>query len=289
MNELINLREAAIGLLAGVREGEVLNAAPYAGPARPGPELAAELKQAVNGLRAAAISADGSRVDYGSLRASAAYARYRTELTSQLRGLDLASLGSREERLAFWINLYNALVIDGVIALGVRRSVREQLAGLAFFRRAAYTVGGLRFSCEDIENGILRANAGNPFIPGPQFGQGDPRLPWALAAIDPRIHCALNCASRSCPPVGVYAAKQIDSQLDLAARSFVSADTEVDPRSATLTVSAIYSWYSGDFGGPEGAVRFVRQHLPDDQRRAWLSSGTPINMVHRAYDWALNV
>jgi hypothetical protein len=288
MNELINLREAAIRLLTGAGPSEVLNDAPYAGPLRPGPELAAELRQAVNELRAAAFSADGSRADYGRLRASAAYARYRSELTPQLRGIDLASLRSREERLSFWINLYNALVIDGVIALGVRRSVSERLAGLTFFRRAAYNVGGLRFSCDDIESGILRANAGNPFIPGPQFSQGDPRLAWAFARTDPRIHCALNCASRSCPPIGVYTAERIDAQLDLASRSFVDADSEVDPRSATLTVSAIYSWYRGDFGGPEGVVRFVRQHLPDDERRAWLSSGAPINLVHRAYDWALN-
>ena len=289
MNELINLREAALRLLTGARAGEVLNDAPYDGPLRPGSELAAELKRAVNGFQHEAFANDGSRVDYQRLRASEAYLRYRRELTPQLRQLDLASLSSREERLAFWINLYNALVIDGVIAFEVKRSVSEQLAGLTFFRHAAYNVGGQRYSCDDIESGILRANAGNPFIPGPQFSQGDPRLRWLIAPSEPRIHCALNCASRSCPPIGVYAAEEIDAQLTLAARNFVNADTEVDQRTSTLTISAIYDWYKVDFGGPEGVVRFVRQHLPNDERRAWLSSGASINLVHRAYDWALNV
>src|SRR5262249_33790817 len=144
--------------------------------------------------------------------------------------LDLATLSSRDARLAFWINVYNALVIDAVIAFHVRRSVTEGRLGLlAFFRRAAYVVGGYRLNCDDIEHGILRGNRGRPFVPGPQFGPADPRRALVVRPPDARVHFALNCASRSCPAIRAYDAEQIDRQLDLAARSFVAVDAKVEP------------------------------------------------------------
>jgi hypothetical protein len=289
MNELINVREAAIRLLTGARAGEVLNDTRYNGPLLGCTELVASIKRAVNEFKQEAFAADGRQVDYGRLKASAAYQTYRRELTPQLRRLDLSSLETREQQLAFWINLYNALVIDAVITFEVRKSVTERMAGLAFFRWAAYEVGGQRYSCDDIESGILRNNAGNPFIFGPQFRAGDPRLRWLVKPLDPRIHFALNCASRSCPPIGVYAAPHIDAQLDMATRNFVHADTEIDKATNTLTVSSIYNWYKDDFGGSEGTVRFVQQYLPDDERRSWLASGPELHLVHRHYDWALNM
>jgi hypothetical protein len=289
MNELINVREAAIRLLTGAKAGEVLNDMPYHGAVLPCTDLVAAIKRAVNEFQHEAFADDGRQVDYARLKASPAYQAYRRELTPQLRRLELATLETREQKLAFWINLYNALVIDAVITFEVRRSVTERMAGLAFFRWAAYEVGGQRYSCDDIESGILRNNAGNPFIFGPQFRSGDPRLRWLISPLDPRIHFALNCASRSCPPIGVYTSDKIDAQLDMATRNFVAADTEINQRNNTLTISSIYNWYKDDFGGPEGIVQFVRHYLPADERRAWLERGPELHLVHRSYDWALNV
>jgi hypothetical protein len=289
MNEIINVREAAIRLLTGARSGDVLNAAPHPGGAPPGPEIAAELRLAVNQFQAEAFAAGGTRIDYQALRASEAYRRYREELTPRLRQLDLARLRTREERLAFWINLYNALVIDAVIRFEVRRSVREHMAGLAFFRWAAYDVGGERFSCEDIENGVLRANAGNPFIYGAQLPAGDGRLRWVLSPVEPLIHFGINCASRSCPPIGVYAADRIVEQLEASSRSFVGTDTEVDARRGALRISSIYSWYKSDFGGDAGVLRFIRDRLPaGDERQAWIASRRELDLEFKPYDWSLN-
>ena len=96
-----------------------------------GAEIAAELLIAVRMMEAEAASADG-RVDYGRLRASEAYQAYRA-CTGRLVGFDPAALTSTEERLAFWINLYNALILDAVITFGIRGSIREDLG---LFRRA---------------------------------------------------------------------------------------------------------------------------------------------------------
>ncbi len=293
MRELINLREAAIGLALGRQARDVLNlppdGEPLAGqPALDGPALAAALKAAVNGFKATAMDDAGLTVDYRRLRDTPAYADYWATLTPQLQAYDPASLATRGERLAFWINLYNALVIDAVITYEVRASVASQWAGLAFFRTAAYAVGGRRCSLEDIEHGILRANRGNPFLPGPQFAPSDPRLAWVVDPPDPRIHFALNCASRSCPPIGVYSAERIDDQLELATRSFVDADVAIDLERGEIQLSRIFSWYGDDFGGPAGVVALLRRTLPADERRAWLTEARRGRLVYRDYDWRLN-
>lgn len=288
MSQLVWLRETVFGLALGDRARSALNAGPVPAATVDGAALAAELKRAVNQFKAQAMDAGGTQVAYDRLRTDPAYLTFRTELTPQLQRFDPASLPDRATRLAFWINLYNALVIDAVIAFGVQTSVADELAGLSFFQAAAYLIGGQRCSLNDIEHGILRANRGHPFIPGPQFAAGDPRLTWIVDPPDVRIHFALNCASRSCPPIGVYSAEQIDAQLDLALRSFVDADVTIDPARGEIHLSRIFDWYREDFGGPNGIVQLLRQALPADERRAWLLQAQRGRLVYRPYDWSLN-
>jgi hypothetical protein len=285
MNSLFTLRDAALNLISGGRPA-LLNADLPAPP--PLPDLPAALSVALRDLKIAAISADGARVDYAALAASPAYAAYRAEVTARLPQFDPSRL-TRGERLAFWINLYNAMVLDGVVALGVQGSVARAAPAMGFFRRIGYSVGGLLLSADDVEHGVLRANAGSLFIPGPQFSPDDPRLAWVVSPLDVRIHCALNCASRSCPPIAAYSASGIEAQLDLAARAFVDADAEVDQASSTLRLSKIFDWYRADFDGYAGVLRFVLAHLPDDARRRWLVAQPEVDLAFRAYDWSLNL
>lgn len=289
MHELLALREAALGLVSGTRAGEVLNAPPAPGLAPPGPELAGQLGAAVRALKIAAASDDGASFDYTALRTSAAYATYVEHLTPMLHRFDPACLATRGECTAFWINLYNGMILDGVVAYGVRRSVREGLAGPGFFHRIAYRVAGLRLSADDIEHGVLRANAGNPFLPGRQFADDDPRMAWVLSPLDPRIHFAINCASRSCPPIAAYDGAQIEAQLDLAARAFVTADVELHAEAETLRISSIFHWFRGDFGGLAGVLDFIQSYLPpDDPRHRWLATREEVKVAFKRYDWSLN-
>ncbi len=289
-DHLISAREALISRVLGFREDALLNETAAPGPALPGIELATALKRAANALKAAGIDEAGQQVDYARLQASDAYAALRRDLTPQLRSLDLSTLTTHEQRLAFWINLYNVLVLDAAVTFGVKRSVTEgRLGVISFFRRAAYDVGGQRFSANDIEHGILRANRPNWAIPGPQFGPRDPRLVWRVRAFDPRIHFALNCASRSCPPIGVYDAARIDAQLDLAAASFVANDVAIDIRAGVVRLSSIFKWYAGDFGGRAGALAFLKERLPDSEGRDWLGRQGPyVKLIYHPYDWGLN-
>ena len=182
-------------------------------------------------------------------------------------------------------------MIDSVIAFGVQRSVTEGWLGvLTFLRRAAYLVGGKCVSCNDIEHGILRTNRGSLFFPGPQFATNDVRRTWVIDPLDPRIHCALNCASRSCPPTAFYDAMHLNRQLDVAAHGFVDSTTSLDRTRDVLRLSAIFKWYARDFGGRAGVTEFLLAHLPDDERRAWLSrKGRTATFVYEPYDWTLNL
>jgi hypothetical protein len=275
----------------GVRAQTVLN--PDGGAdVPPAAGFAAELLRQARSLQAEAYGADG-RLDYGRLAGSPAYGAY-CEATARLRRFDTAGMADRHERLAFWINLYNALIVDAVIRFGVRQSVRE-VPG--FFVRAAYNVGGLRLSADDIEHGILRANAGHPALPGPQFGGRDPRRRLALETLDPRIHFALVCAARACPPLRSYDAERIDEQLERAARAFINAGgVQLEPGTGQVRLSQIFRWFAPDFGAAPLAlgwraplVSFVLRYLDDPAARAALEAGggRPCLGFLR-YDWRLN-
>lgn len=227
-------------------------------------------------------------VDYAALRASPLYNDFR-QCTEKLRTFNPSTLRGRNARLAFWINLYNALILDAVIALGVQRSITEQRAGLTLLRQAAYIVGGQRMSCDDIEHGILRANRGHPFFPGKQFHSSDPRLKWVIEPFDKRIHFALNCASRSCPPIRVYSPEKLDSQLDLATRGYLVTDVQIIPEQNALYLSSIFKWFAADFGGREGSIDLVLSYLSDTTERTWLmQQRSRLSIQYKSFDWTLN-
>ncbi len=242
-------------------------------------------------MQVAAIDAERGTVDYARLRGSAAYAEYR-DFTRHLSGFDPAALGSNEDRLAFWLNLYNALILDGAIAYGVRKTVNE---ARGFFWRTAYVVGGRRYSSIEIENGILRGNATHPAIPVPPFLRDDPRRAFSILPRDPRVHFAMNCASRSCPPINFYDPARVDDQLDLVTRAFINGGgVEIDRANGRVCLSRIFQWYSPDFGGgPMGilgrraVLAFIARYLIDDADRA-LVLRPGLRVSFDPYDWSLN-
>ncbi len=293
---LIPLREKLLDLVSGSDRARTLNQAtapvrsrvevPDADPMDGDP--AAELRDLLHEVLSKGLGDHGGNVNYAALRASPLYGDFR-HCTEKLRAFDPSTLSDRNARLAFWINLYNTLVTDAVIALGVKRSVTEQRGGISFFRRAAYIVGGQRMSCDDIEHGILRANRGHPLYAGRQFGSSDVRLKRVIEPFDARIHFALNCASRSCPPIRVYSAEKVDSQLNLATRSYLAAHVRILPEQNALHLSSIFKWFQSDFGGREGMLDFLLAHLSDDERREWLMQNRrTARLRYASYDWRLN-
>lgn len=292
LDRMVLSREWILDVLSGARHGQALNVSRshvVESEYDSGEALAAQLRSAMNRLKVEGFASAGDAVHYARLRDSVAYADYRI-LSQSLVRFDPCSLATSAARLAFWINLYNALIVDAVIARDIAHSVAAGPLGVVtFFRRAAYVVGGFRVSAEDIEHGILRANRGNPYVPGPHFATHDPRAAWGLQQLDPRVHFALNCASQSCPPIAIYDAQRIDTQLDLAARNFVNQTTLVDDQRGQLCVSRLFQWFAADFGGQTGVIDFLKQYLSPGFERAWLEAqGSAVKLVYDRYDWSLN-
>jgi hypothetical protein len=291
-DRLIRSRESVLDFITGTDPDEILNQIdnPDQLPRNAGVEITGELKRFMDMAKISAMNEQGTFVDYDRLRESPPYLEYRQSCSPRMAYLDPGLFTFTEERIAFWINLYNALIMDGVIAKKVTQSVgSNSLHLLAFFRQTAYNVGGQRMSTDDIEHGVLRGNRGHPMLPGPQFSSSDPRLGWIINPVDVRIHFALNCAGRSCPPIQVYTPENLATQLDLAARNFVNADISVDPETNSVHISAIFNWYKSDFGGRNGVIDFLIEHLPEDDRKAWLvENKQKINFKFRPYDWGLN-
>ncbi len=287
---VIAVREAALDTALGGAVREVLNDGPVGDSPIRFLDLAANLRRAMHQMKTSAIDESGRRVDYAGLARSPAFAGYRG-LTPALRELNPAHIVTRQERLAFWPNLYNALVIDGVITYGIRQRVTEgRLGALGFFRRAAYNVGGMRFSCDDIAHGILRGNRGHLFPLGPQFGTSDPRSAWIIDPPDARVHFALNCGSRSGPPISVYEGDRIEAQLTFATRSFLNLEAALDAQRGELRLPRMFRRFAGDFGGRPGVIAFLLHYLPDDERRSWLEArGSRVRFGYHRYDWRLNV
>jgi hypothetical protein len=215
------------------------------------------------------------------------YYRHYQEVAAGLRHFDLASLSSHEEKLAFWINLYNAIVIHGIVELGIESSVKEIPN---FFSNISYQIGDFFFSPDAMEHGILRANARPPYKIFPFFGWKDPRLGVSLQKMDPRIHFALVCGSRSCAPIRFYEAEKISEQLDMAAKNFVnSSEVIVLPEKNKVFLSQIFDWYERDFGGRKGIQRFLLRYLDKDEKWSFIENdwrGTKVEYLF--YDWDLN-
>jgi hypothetical protein len=260
--------------------GIVLN---QAGAAAGGEPLAAaeSLQRAMLAAIGAFTRADG-RLDYGRLRASPEWAEAAAR-AGALSSVRLGDLDGRAPRLAFWINVYNAMVFHGVVALRVHRSVREIRA---FFSRVSYRVGGFVLSADDVEHGILRGNGRHGVLRRRRFGASDPRRALAVEPVEPRIHFAITCGAQSCPPFGVYRAAVLEEQLDLATRNFVNQAVALDARGC-VTCSRILRWYAEDFEAAGGLGAFLWRHLDAGPVRDAIAGRTRPCDVYRAYDWGL--
>lgn len=245
------------------------------------------LTLAMADLKARFIDVESGVIRYRAIRDSEEFERYR-DLTRGLNSLDLRSLKDRGQRLAFWINTYNTAVIHGVIELGLQQSVREFRG---FFDRMTYEIGGFRFSLNEMEHGILRGNRRHPYRLLRPFRKRDPRLEFSVSPLDPRIHFALVCGARSCPPIGFYEAEQIDSQLQLAAESFInSPQVKILPQEGTILISMIFKWYGVDFGGNhEALIETILNFLDEGEKKVYLRENRDrIRIKFRSYDWNLN-
>ena len=207
------------------------------------------------------------RFDYAGLAASDRPAL--DGYIARLAGIPVSGL-NRDEQLAYWINLYNALTVRVVldhypVSSILKISISPGLFAIGPWGKKLIPVEGEEISLDDIEHRILR-----PI--------------WQ----DPRIHYAVNCASIGCPNLidTAYTADRVDALLEANAIAYVNHPRGTELRGGSLTASSIYDWFQEDFGGTEtGVLAHLRKYARPELAR-------DLELIHEIdnydYDWSLN-
>jgi hypothetical protein len=255
-------------------------------PSPPSDDIASDLMVSIGDLKDRFYDLTRGLVDYGAMKRSAQYETYR-EAVSRLQRFDPFTIEDPSQKTAFWINLYNTIVIHGIVELHIKSSVREVSD---FFGNICYRIGEHFFSAEDMEHGILRANGTPPFRILPKFRWNDSRRQLSLHTVDPRVHFALVCGSRSCAPIRFYDAHRIHEQLDTAARNFInSSEVLILPEQNKVFLSQIFQWYRRDFGTRKRVFSFLLNYLDKDENADYLRRHMDtIQLEYLFYDWNLN-
>ena len=203
---------------------------------------------------------DNGKVDYAALKNSPhpldSYLTMAAELDSEM----LNSL-PRNEKIAFYINVYNALTLKVIEYYYPVKSIKD-IPGA--WDKLKFKVAGRGLTLNQIEHEIIRK----------EFEE-------------PRIHFALVCASKSCPELSSepFSGKDLDEQLDREARKFINdkAKVRLDKHNEVLYISPIFKWFEKDFGD---IIKFISKYLPEDDAGFIVETKPKIKYLN--YDWSLN-
>ena len=210
-------------------------------------------------------------MDYAALKAKDA-AALRT-LRQQLGRVNADAL-DRKQQLAYWINVYNVNVVSTIVEAYPVESIRDistdPIIRLNVFKKERVPYGGELLSLDTVENKKIRETFK-----------------------DPRIHFAINCAAKSCPPIRTeaFTGEKLDAQLDDQVRRFLNgpfgARFEQDGDELTIKTTKIMDWFGDDFEAGGGRPAFIRRYVPADKQRLF-SQARDIDLEYDDYDWALN-
>ncbi|XP_072014553.1 uncharacterized protein [Amphiura filiformis] len=242
-------------------------------------------------MKGESMSADGHSINYELLKNSQTFQEC-VNRSRELKGVDVNGLDP-DQKKAFFINVYNACTIHGLADLDtLPNSVLEVEQ---FWKKTAYVIGEQVYTLDDMEHGVLRGNRPHPSSDKPFFGTEDPRLSVALETVDPRIHFALVCGAKSCPPINVYSEKNLDYALNAAAGNYLDSEITVDVNKREIMLPKLLQWYGCDFGEtPEEVARWTLPYVSDDkaqEMKTLLESNDQtdkLQIKYSTYDWQLN-
>jgi len=209
-------------------------------------------------------------VRYDAWRTSGSDLKSIAEVVMLFRSTDPNTLAP-DERKALYINLYNARILETVLFGNPKVSIKELSKGLnsfEIFSRATLNFDQKTISLNDLEKRLRE-----------EFK-------------DPRIHFAVNCAAKSCPPVSPepYLAPTLEARLDDAARKYLASPGAVTTRTnggrPRIVAVKIFDWYAGDFKASGGALAFIQKFGPPDAADA--IAGGKAKLDFAEYDWNLN-
>jgi hypothetical protein len=203
-------------------------------------------------------------------------------LNEYIRYLSTANpdtISSWNGQLAFWINAYNAFTLKLICDRYPVESINELHSGglilgtllkTTIWDKDIAVIHGATLSLNTIEHEIIRK----------RFQE-------------PRIHFALVCASKSCPPLRseAFEGSRLDEQLDDQGRAFLRNDelNFFDLENRTASISKIFRWFEEDFGSTERALLvFLSRFLPEPEAEDIRMHADMWRISYRDYDWNLN-
>lgn len=221
----------------------------------------------------ATVSEEGW-VDYEAIKQK--WSRNLRAYISSLGGVNVSELDSKEEKMAFWINAYNAVTIQILLDEGLPEEVpHATFFGKNIFKQEDYRVADRVRSLDEIEHEILRKRYD-----------------------DPRIHAALVCGASSCPRLRpeAYTGEMLDQQLTEETQRWVrkgrakdgKRKNRLDKAEGVYYVSKIFKWFNEDFygGDDEGVLKFLKK-FGDQDTRTYLEK-RDVDIKYQDYDWKLN-
>jgi thiol-disulfide isomerase/thioredoxin len=186
------------------------------------------------------------------------------------------SLPTDNDKKAFWINLYNAYVISSLYKNAEQYNDRSK-----FFKAKNIVVAGKTFSLDKIEHGILRRSKikwSLGYLSKLFPGKTEKQL--RVKKLDYRIHFALNCGARSCPPIAFYKNATINTQLDVATKAYLTSEVQYNKENNTLKLPALMNWFRRDFGGKRKIISLLKE-------KNIVELTTKPTIKFKPYDWSL--
>ncbi|WP_272021797.1 DUF547 domain-containing protein [Olleya namhaensis] len=163
---------------------------------------------------------------------------------------------SKNEKLAYWINAYNALTIDLIIKNYPVKSIKDIKYP---WGQKLWELGDKWYSLEDIEHEILRKMD------------------------EPRIHFAIVCASYSCPKLQntAFTASKLETQLTTATKQFLSDTKRNEIKENSLKLSKIFKWFDKDFEQNGSLIDFLNKYTD-------ITISAKAKISYKDYNWDLN-
>jgi hypothetical protein len=216
------------------------------------------------------VDQDGM-VNYAAWKASETDRAALKQYLAALSHADPEAQTTKEGKLAFWINAYNALTVHGILEVYPTSSIRNHTAkvlGYNIWKDLLLPVGDKKYSLEAIEHQVLR-----------KLGE-------------PRIHFAIVCASIGCPRLRseAYTPGKLEAQLADNTRDFLGRpkNLQVDPANRRVQVSSILDWFGKDFAPtPQKALASLAEYMPDEATKRLIAS-EDFSVSYLDYDWSLN-
>ena len=252
--------------------------------------LAQQIRNILLKLFSSFLSEDGSAVDYAGIAKSRLFEQLKL-LSVELQRADI-DIMNENEKIAFFINIYNALVIHAHVERGVPSST---YARYKFFSSMSYNIGGYVWTLNEIENGILRSNrASMATLYMKPLSSSDPKIKIILPQVEPRIHFALNCGAKSCPPIKTFAGSEVMDQLDVATGAFLENDDAlwISEDRTEVRLTQLFQWYQVDFGASmKEVLAWILAHVTLEEKKTALGeliSKNQYKVSYTPYDWGHN-